>query len=264
MPPSSSSFRTTTSPERLTVAGQDDVERLVEDDLVAACEVGDLDVGMQGDPHLAPAGEDVDGAVVVGTQVGAVRRRGLGQLLDLVAQVGDVLLGRLEGEGQLLVLGDGLGELTLGLEELLLERLDAAWALLQPAAQDGDLLLRGEGAGRERLEIPGRPPAVGLGRHRRNQPSQSPRSSELPCWRPYTWAPGRRRASPARSVSGRAVAVCGTDGPSAMGGIFRIALSVQWDRSPPPGPGSCRATRPRAERASRAGCTEGEPSDTEE
>jgi hypothetical protein len=70
---------------------------------------------------LRPPGEDVDRAVVVGPEEGAVGRRRLGQLLDLVAQVGHCSLACLEGEGQLLVLRDGLGQLPLGLEQLLLE-----------------------------------------------------------------------------------------------------------------------------------------------
>ena len=86
-------------------------------------------------------------------EVGPVGRRWLGQLLDLVAQVGDVLLGRLEGEGELLVLGHGLGQLALGLEELLLEGLHPARALLEPPAEDGDLLFGGQRPCPERLEI---------------------------------------------------------------------------------------------------------------
>ncbi len=137
----------------LALPGQDDVERLVEDDLIATPELRQVDVGMEGHPHLAAAREDVDGSVVVGAEVGPVRRRWLGQLLDFVAEVRDVLLGRLEGEGELLVLGHGLGQLTLGLEELLLQGLHPARALLEPAAEDGDLLFGGQRPGTERLEI---------------------------------------------------------------------------------------------------------------
>ena len=79
-----------------------------------------LDIGVQRYPHLPPAGKNVHGAVVVGPEVGAVGGRRLGELLHLLTEVGDVLLGRLQGEGELLVLGDGLGELALGLEQLLL------------------------------------------------------------------------------------------------------------------------------------------------
>ena len=80
--------------------------------------------GCSGDPHLAAAGEDVDGAVVVGGEEGPVGARRLGELVDLFAQGGDVLLGLLQGVGQLLVLGDGLGQLSLGLEQALFEGLD--------------------------------------------------------------------------------------------------------------------------------------------
>ncbi len=88
----------------LAASGQDHVERLVEDHLLAPLDdlVGQL--GVEGDAHLAPAGEHVDGAVVVGRQEGAVGRGRLGQLVDLLAEGGDVLAGLSEGVGQLLVL----------------------------------------------------------------------------------------------------------------------------------------------------------------
>ena len=155
----------------LALTGQDHVEGLVEDHFVAPPELGRVDVGVQRDPHLAAAGEDVDGAVVVGAEVGAVGGRRLGELLHLFAQGGDVLLGLLEGEGQLLVLGDGLGQLALGLEQLLLEGLDPARALLEPATQDGDLLLGRRGRAPQRARDPPRPSPGAGRRHRRNQPS---------------------------------------------------------------------------------------------
>ena len=49
--------------------------------------------------------------------------------------------GLAQGGRQLLVLGDGLGELALGLEESLLERPDALGRVLEPPPQDDDLLL---------------------------------------------------------------------------------------------------------------------------
>ena len=52
------------------------------------------------------------------------------------------MLARLtQGGGEPLVLGDGLGELALGLEEPLLEGADALGGVLQPAAEDHDLFL---------------------------------------------------------------------------------------------------------------------------
>ena len=101
--------------------------------------VGQL--GVQGDAHLAAAGEHVDGAVVVGAEEGAVGRRRLGELVDLLAQGGDVLAGLAEGVGELLVLGDGLLQLALGLEQLLLEGADPLGGVLQPAPQGDDLFL---------------------------------------------------------------------------------------------------------------------------
>jgi hypothetical protein len=46
-------------------AGHDDVERLVEHDLAPADQVVGIERGVHGDAHLAAAGVDVDGAVVV-------------------------------------------------------------------------------------------------------------------------------------------------------------------------------------------------------
>ena len=100
-----------------------------------------VDLGMHGHPHLPATGEDVDGAVVVGVQEGPVGARGLGELVDLLAQRGDVLLGLLQGVGQLLVLRHSLGQLALGLEQALLEGLDASGPLRKTPAQDRDLLV---------------------------------------------------------------------------------------------------------------------------
>jgi hypothetical protein len=71
---------------------------------------------VQAHPHFAAAGEDVDGAVLVDAEERAVGGRRLGELLDLLAQGRQLLLGLLQGEGQLLVLGGGLGQLALRLQ----------------------------------------------------------------------------------------------------------------------------------------------------
>ena len=120
-------------------AGEHDVQRLVEHDLLAAAQLFAFDLGVQRDAHLAAGGEDVDGAVVVGAEVGAVRRRRHRELLDLFAQRGDVLARLAQGRGELLVLGDGLGELALRLEQALFERADPLGRVLQAAPEDDDL-----------------------------------------------------------------------------------------------------------------------------
>ena len=97
--------------------------------------------GCEADLHLAAAGEDVDGAVVVLADDDAVRRRRLGELVDLVAQRGDVLARLAQGVAQLLVLGDGLGQLALGLEQPLLERAHALRGVGEAGAQVGDLVV---------------------------------------------------------------------------------------------------------------------------
>ena len=95
---------------------------------------------MQRDPHLAPGREDVDGAVVVGVEVGAVRTRRHCELLDLFAQCGNVLARLTQRRRKLLVLGHRLRQLALGLEQALLERPHALGCVLQAAPQDHDLL----------------------------------------------------------------------------------------------------------------------------
>ena len=68
---------------------QHDAERLVQHDLGAAVQLGEH-IGHRRDPHLAATGVDVDRVVVVDPEDGAVRRRWLGELLDLFAQRRDV------------------------------------------------------------------------------------------------------------------------------------------------------------------------------
>ena len=126
----------------LVPARQDDVEGVVEDDLLAALELVELDLGVQGDAHLAAAGEHVDGAVVVGRQERAVRRRGLGELLDLLAQVGDLLARLPQRVGELLVLRHRLGQLALGFEQALFEGADALRRVLELAPELDDLFLQ--------------------------------------------------------------------------------------------------------------------------
>ena len=153
----------------LEPAGEHDVERLVERDLLAALELLDVDLGVHGDAHLAAGGEDVDGAVVVGAEERAVGRRRHRELLDLFAERRDVLAGLAQGRREALVLGDGLGQLALGLEQALLEGADPLRGVLEAAAEDDDLFLEGLDLGLELADLAlvlGEAPLV-LGRHDR-------------------------------------------------------------------------------------------------
>ncbi len=125
----------------LPVAHEHHVQALVEHDFVALADGTGVDVGVQADPHFAATREHVDGAVLVDPEERPVRRGRLGELLHFFAQPGQLLLGLLEGEGQLLVLRRRLGELPLRLEQPLLEGLDPTRALLQPSAKRVDLIL---------------------------------------------------------------------------------------------------------------------------
>ena len=127
-------------------AGEHDVERLVQHDLLAALHLFDLELGVRGDAHLAAGAEHVDRAVVVRAEERAVRGRRHGELLDLFAQCRDVLAGLTQRGGEAFVLGDGLGELALGLEQPLLEGPHALGCVLEPAPEDDDLFL-------ERLQL---------------------------------------------------------------------------------------------------------------
>ena len=141
---------------QLGAAGEHDVERLVEHDLGATAQVLG-DVGQHGHPHLAAARVHVDGVVVVDGGDGAVGRRRLRELLDLFAQRGDVVARLAEGVGQLLVLGDRLGQLALGLEQALLEGAHPLGGVLEPATQGVDLLLEVLGLGPQVRQLgPGR------------------------------------------------------------------------------------------------------------
>ena len=126
-------------PGDLRGAGEDDVEALVEDDLRADLQLEVIDLRVQGDLHLAAARLDVDGAVLVLADDDAVRRRGLGQLVDLLAQRGDVVARFTECVGELLVAGDRLGQLALRLEQPLFERAHPLGCLGQPPSEVLDL-----------------------------------------------------------------------------------------------------------------------------
>ena len=97
--------------------------------------------GVEGHPHLPAPGEHVDRAVVIVGQEGPVRRWGLRELVDLLAQGRDVLAGLAQGEGEPLVLRNGLLELALGLEQLLFEGAHPLGRVLHPPAEAEDLLL---------------------------------------------------------------------------------------------------------------------------
>jgi hypothetical protein len=127
----------TTSPS----ASGERVEALDEHDLCAARQRLVIHIGVQAHPHLATTGEHVDRAVVVLADDDAVRGRWLAELVDLVAQRGDVLAGLAQRVRELLVLRDGVRELALGLQQPLLEGTLPLGRLGQLAPQLGDLFV---------------------------------------------------------------------------------------------------------------------------
>ena len=86
VPSSSTSLRVTTSPEISVPRASTTLSDSLRTTSWPRARLFELELGVQGDPHLAAAGEHVDGAVVVGGEERAVRRRRLGELLDLLAQ----------------------------------------------------------------------------------------------------------------------------------------------------------------------------------
>jgi len=122
--------------------GEHDVQRLVEHYFLAPLQAGDIDLGVDRDSHLAAGGKDIDGAIVVGAEQRAVARGRHRELLHFFSQRRDVLAGLAECGGEAFVLGDGLGELALGLEDPLFEGPHPLGRVLQPAAQGDDLLVQ--------------------------------------------------------------------------------------------------------------------------
>ena len=109
----------------LVAAGSDHVEGLVQQQLLALGELGGFDLRRDVHPELAAAGEDVDGAVLVGVEEDAVPRRGCRQLLDLLPEGDDLLPGLPEQLRHPLRLLAGPGVLGPRLEQVSLELTDA-------------------------------------------------------------------------------------------------------------------------------------------
>src|ERR1700722_1678272 len=85
------------------LAHADHGEGLIQHDLVASVDLARVECRVQGHSHLSAGGEDVDGAVVVEVDEGAVDRGWLGQLFDFVTQGRDLITCLLDGDGELLV-----------------------------------------------------------------------------------------------------------------------------------------------------------------
>ena len=120
----------------------DDVERLVEHDLLAAHEGVEVDRGADVDAQLAAAGEDVDGVVLVAGEEGAEAGRRLGEPVDLLLQLHDLVAGLAQRLREALVLGRHRREGALGVGEAQLEAAAVGRAVAQAAAQVVDLGLQ--------------------------------------------------------------------------------------------------------------------------
>jgi len=77
--------------DRLVALGDDDVQRLVEHDLLARPKLFQFDVGADVHPHLASAGEDVSGVVLLRGQEDAESGWRLCQAVDLLLEGDDLV-----------------------------------------------------------------------------------------------------------------------------------------------------------------------------
>ena len=98
--------------------------------------------GLDVDAQLAAAGEDVDGVVLVAGQEGAEAGRRLGEPVDLLLELHDLVTGLAQGLGEALVLRGDPGQRALGVGEPELEAARVRGCVAQPAAQVGDLGLQ--------------------------------------------------------------------------------------------------------------------------
>ena len=81
------------------------------------CKCVEVDAGADVDAQLAAAGEDVDRVVVVAGQEGAEAGRRLGQPVDLLLELGDLVAGLAQGLCEALVLGGDRSQGALGVGE---------------------------------------------------------------------------------------------------------------------------------------------------
>ncbi len=131
-----------------------DVERLVEQDLLADAQGLAVDLGADVDAQLAPLGEDLHrigrGA---GAHVDAVAAGWGGELLHLLLQRHHLLAGVPQGVGQLAVLRQRRVQLRLGLQETLLHGPDTGGRVVEPAPQQRRLLLQELDPGPQCLDL---------------------------------------------------------------------------------------------------------------
>ncbi len=147
----------------------DHVEPLVEHELLTRLESLRLDRGMQVDLHLATLGQDVDGRVLVEGEIDAVRGGRSAQLVNFLFERGDLLPRLVESIHELLVLIEGLHELTIGLAQLVFQHHELLWSVFELLAQASRLSLERMHVGLKILDLDlvlGQPAAVVRIRHR--------------------------------------------------------------------------------------------------
>ena len=120
----------------------DDVERVVEQDLLAAPQLGHVQRGRDGNPELAATGEDVHRPVVVSREENAVATRRLREAVDLLLERHDLRASLLEGAHQPVVVLGQPRQLCLGGRQPLFELPDVSGAFGQLAPHQSEFLLK--------------------------------------------------------------------------------------------------------------------------
>src|SRR5205809_741188 len=123
-----------------------EIEPLVQDQILPGLERLGLDRWVEVHLDLPTLREDVDGPVLVGGVVDAVRRGRRAELVHLFLERGDLLAGFIEGVHELLVLVERLHELAVRFPQLVLEDHEVLWRVLE-------LLAEVDGLGLERADV---------------------------------------------------------------------------------------------------------------
>ncbi len=127
--------------DALVVEHLDDVHGVVEQDFLAAFELVGVDGRGERDTELPPGREDVDGAVLTGSQEHAVAGRRLCEPVDLLFQRDDLLAGLLEGRHEPFVLLRHPVDLGLRGGEPLFQNVNVSGRFGESTASRGQFLL---------------------------------------------------------------------------------------------------------------------------
>jgi hypothetical protein len=127
--------------DRLVAAGDHDIQRLVEHDLLAGPQVVQLDAGADADSHLPPAGEHIGRAVLGRLEEDPEPGRRLGQPVHFFLERKDLITRFAQSGGEPLILPGDAREACLGFAQPLLQQAHLPGRIGEPASQGRDFLL---------------------------------------------------------------------------------------------------------------------------